>query len=167
MSDTARGYSGHERRARVRVDSSAIDAARHRRSSDARTANAAGPNTADWARTNDQPDTANHTGTGQSCDLDTIFRQLIEDEIRSGRLTKARRKRIVGYAAQLRISAVHAGQLIESCRQKVLESNDATQQSHALRLVPSQPSLIPHVTLIWVVIVGALILDALVVGYLR
>ena len=80
----------------------------------------------------------NQTRIAQQCDVDAVFRQLIEDEIRSGRLTKSRRRRIVRYAAQLRLSAVEAGQLIEACRQRVLEDSQPQQQPHALRLVQAK-----------------------------
>ncbi len=64
-----------------------------------------------------------------------IFREMIAYELRAGRLTRARRQRIVRYAAQLGLSAVEAGRMIEACRQAALESDDPLVREHALRLV--------------------------------
>jgi len=56
-----------------------------------------------------------------------IFRHLIGEEIRNGRLSAHRRKRIVQYASHLGISAVEMGQMIEQCSQGFYL--DAVQQN--------------------------------------
>ncbi len=99
-------------------------------------------------------------------DSESIFRQLIVDEIRAGRLTRSRRKRIVRYAAQLRLSAVQAGRLIERCRREVSQSEDHTERAHALRLAEPPKPLIPTVVKMWLVIVLAIVLDVLLVRWL-
>lgn len=48
--------------------------------------------------------------------LDDVFVEMIRAEIRNGRLSAWRRRRIVQFAAQLNLSAVEAGRLIEQCR---------------------------------------------------
>ena len=68
-------------------------------------------------------------------DTKEIFRQLIAQEVRSGRLTPGRRRRIIRYAAQLHLSAVETGRLIAECRDEALESDDADVIYHDLRLV--------------------------------
>jgi hypothetical protein len=62
---------------------------------------------------------------------------LIARELRSGRLTPARRAKIVRYAAQLGLSAVEAGRLVTACHEEVLRSDDPTERRHALRLAES------------------------------
>ena len=64
-----------------------------------------------------------------------IFAELIAEEIRSGRLTTERRRRIVRYAAGMGLSAVEAGRLMDACREEALQSEDAVIRGHALRLV--------------------------------
>lgn len=73
--------------------------------------------------------------------LDDIFRELIRAEIRNGRLSAWRRRRIVQYAAQLKLSAVEAGRLIEECRNELFVGDDTEAAEHALRL---QPHPQPH-----------------------
>ena len=58
-----------------------------------------------------------------SIDMTAIFRQLIADEVRTGRLTRARRRRIVQYAAHLGLSAVQVGRLIAECREEATRSD--------------------------------------------
>lgn len=52
-------------------------------------------------------------------DTASIFREMIAREVRDGTLTPWRRRRIVRYAAGLRLSAREAGRLIEECRRTV------------------------------------------------
>jgi hypothetical protein len=69
-----------------------------------------------------------------------IFRAMIAHEVRAGRLDQARRQRIVRYAAQLGLSAIEAGEMIEACRLEALESDDPVVREHGLRLVEAQPA---------------------------
>jgi len=57
--------------------------------------------------------------------MDDIFREMIRMEIRCGRLSPWRRRRIVQYAAQLNLSAVQAGRLIEECREELYAEWDS------------------------------------------
>lgn len=73
-----------------------------------------------------------------------IFRQLIAEELRGGRLNPSRRRRIVRYAAQMGLSAVEAGRLMASCREEALASPDANLHEQALRLaLPDQRPDLP------------------------
>jgi len=101
-----------------------------------------------------------------SIDTNEVFRQLIVDEIRNGRLTPARRRRIVRYAAQLGLSAVQAGRLIAACRQEVLQGRDPTERYHALHLVEPTPTRVPTHIKIALVIAGAIVLDLLLLNWL-
>jgi len=76
-------------------------------------------------------------------DTKDIFRELIAQEVRSGRLTPSRRRRIVRYAAQLRLSAAETGRLIVECRDEALESDDPEEIYHALRVVEPPPKTMP------------------------
>ncbi len=67
--------------------------------------------------------------------IDDIFRELIRAEIRHGRLSTWRRRRIVQYAAQLKLSAVEAGRMIEECRDELLTDDDPVAAEHAFVLV--------------------------------
>ena len=94
-----------------------------------------------------------------------IFRQLIMDELRNGQLTRARRRRIVRYAAKLRMSAVEAGQLITRCTEEALKSPDPTERFHALRLVEPTPTKVPIALKISIVVALAILVDLVVLGW--
>jgi len=63
-----------------------------------------------------------------------VFRQLIDEEVRSGRLTALRRRRIVRFAAGMGLSATEVGRLIQECREEAERRIEATQADHGLRL---------------------------------
>jgi len=90
-----------------------------------------------------------------------IFRQLIADEVRAGHLTPARRRRIVRYAAQLRLSAVDVGLMIAQCREEALQSQDQTERLHALKLVEPPKPRIPIAYKLSAVVLVAIIIDLL------
>lgn len=90
-------------------------------------------------------------------DNDQIFRRLILDEVRAGRLTAARRRRIVRYAAGLRISAVEVGRMVAECQSEVLSSRNPIARRHALRLVEEECSPWPRVPTVLLVVLGTLI----------
>ena len=102
----------------------------------------------------------------RSIDTQDIFRQLITDELRNGRLTPARRRRIVRYAAGLGLSAVQAGRLVEACRREVLQSSDPAERYHALRLVEAPPTKVPTPLKIAIVVAAAILVDVLLVKWL-
>lgn len=87
-----------------------------------------------------------------------IFRELIAQEVRSGRLTPSRRRRLVRYAEQLRLSAVETGRLIAECRDEALESDDPEEIYHALRLVEPPAQTMPLIVKIAVVLTVAIVL---------
>ena len=95
-------------------------------------------------------------------DHDEIFRKLIADELRGGRLDSSRRRRIVRYAAQMGLSAVEAGRLMAACREEALASSDADIREHALRLaLPDRRGNLPWPARVGVV-VGVAVLIHLV-----
>jgi len=99
-------------------------------------------------------------------DTHEVFRALIADEIRNGRLTPVRRRRIVRYAAGLKMSAVEAGRLIAACREEILTSEDPTGRRHALRLVDPQPERISAPLKISILVALAIIADLMIVKWL-
>ena len=99
-------------------------------------------------------------------DIEDIFRNLIEDELRHGRLTRARRKRIVQYAAQLRMSAVQVGQLIEACRRRVVESGEPAEQCHVLPLIEPRPAKVPFAFKISLLIAVVILFDVLLLKWI-
>jgi len=88
-----------------------------------------------------------------------IFRKLIADELRCGRLTRSQRQRIVQYGTGMGLSAVQMGRLITECREEVLQSRDETERYHALRLIEPPPPLIPTHVKIWLVLAAAIVID--------
>ena len=95
-----------------------------------------------------------------------IFRQLIADEVNSGRLTPARRRRIVRYAATLGMSAVEVGQVLEACRKQAVESHGPGKGCRALRLAESPPALIPTAVKIWALLALVILVDLLLLRWL-
>jgi hypothetical protein len=96
-------------------------------------------------------------------DTEEIFRELIADELRCGRLTRAQRRRIVRYGAAMGLSAVQIGRLVTSCREQALQSDNQTERYHALRLVEPPPPLIPTPVKIGLVVGAAIVIDVLLI----
>ena len=91
-------------------------------------------------------------------DTKEIFRAMIAREVRTGRLTPSRRRRMVRYAAQFHLSAVETGRLIAECRDEALESEDAEEIYHALRLVEPPPKTMPLTVKVAVALTVAIVL---------
>ena len=94
-----------------------------------------------------------------------VFHQMIADELRKGRLTQERRKRIIRYAAQLGLSAVEAGRLITTCREQVLDRADSVDRRHVLKLVEPEPERIPAAFKLALVVALAIAADLLLFGW--
>lgn len=94
-----------------------------------------------------------------------VYYEMIASELRNGRLTRARRRRIVRYAAQLGLSAVEAGRLIVECRERALESADPVERQHALKLAEPAPVRMPIAFKLAVVVAMALLVDLLVIAW--
>lgn len=73
-------------------------------------------------------------------ELGETFRQLIIDELRNGRLTPVRRRRIVRYAAHLGVSAVEAGHLIAVCREEVRRKKLAKDDVRIMNAEATSPT---------------------------
>ena len=78
---------------------------------------------------------------GQLIDTHEVFRQLILGEIRNGRLSRWRRRRIVQYAAAMGLSATEAGDLLVACRKEVLQSPYEQERIFALKTDPKPINL--------------------------
>jgi len=104
--------------------------------------------------------------TAQQLTTRRIFEQMIEDEVRSGRLTPWRRRRIVRYAASLHLSAVEAGEIIESCRRRVHEQLGGHASSGVFKLPDPPTPAVTRALLTWFVLVLAIILNLLVLSWL-
>ncbi len=96
-------------------------------------------------------------------DVNDIFRDMISQELRDGRLTPAHRRRIVDYAARMGFSAVQAGRLIESCRDEALVHGDATERRHALRLIEPPPGQVAQTVKIVMFLVALIAFGLLLV----
>ena len=101
--------------------------------------------------------------------LDTraIFEKLIENEVRSGRLSPWRRRRIIKYAAQLRLSAIEAGKMIDECRRR-MEADRATDPRPAFKIIRQEDDNADAATVwkIWLIVVAAIIFDLLMIKWL-
>jgi|GEM_PF-3334066 len=96
-----------------------------------------------------------------------VYYELIASELRNGRLTRARRKRIIQYAAHLGLNAVEAGRMITACREMVLQSDDPVERDFALKLVEPEPERVPIAFKIAIVVALALVFDLVVLGLWR
>ena len=105
-------------------------------------------------------------GFAPSIDTREVFRRLITDELRDGRLTPSRRRRIVRYAAHFGLSAVQVGRLITTCREEALRSADPSERRHALRLIEPAPTRVPTPLKIALIVVGTVLLSLLVAKWL-
>jgi len=95
-----------------------------------------------------------------------IFRELIAQEVRGGRLSPARRRRIVRYAAQLGLTAVEVGRMVTACREEALTSEDPQEQRHALRLVEPPPERLATPLKIALIVVAALVVDLIAIRWI-
>ena len=87
-----------------------------------------------------EPDSFRGPGLGfwqPPIDTKDVFRALIEDELRAGRLNARHRARIVRYAAQMGLTAVEAGRLITECQAVAQAAPESP--APALRFVPVPP----------------------------
>lgn len=75
-----------------------------------------------------------NTLNAQSLDTKTVFREMIVHEIKNGRLSSWRRKRIVRYAAKMGLSAVEAGKLLAECRDQAMSELQAGRKTPQLRV---------------------------------
>ena len=94
-----------------------------------------------------------------------IFHQMIADELRNGRLTREKRKRIIRYEAQLGLNAVEAGRLITTCREQILERADSVERRHTLKLVEPEPERVPVAFKLALVVALAIAVDLLLFGW--
>lgn len=118
---------------------------------------------------NDDPHANSDRYDRPAARLDTkqVYEQMIECELRTKRLSPARRKRIVRYAAGLGLSAVEAGKLVNKCQARLAREKGLADHRPQLRLVNTPP---PRVSAIWkigAVVLLAVVVDLMVLGLLR
>lgn len=93
-----------------------------------------------------------------------VIERVIEMEIRSGKLTPARRRRLVRYAASLGLSAREAGELVQRCAERAAESDNPLERRAALRLVRPPADRRPWAAIAAVVILAFAVLKIVTVG---
>ncbi len=76
-------------------------------------------------------------------DTETILQEMIDHELRAGRLTASQRAQIMRFGAEFGLSAVETRDLINECRDKVLLSADPAERRYARRLLDPPPARIP------------------------
>ena len=94
-------------------------------------------------------------------DTASIFREMIAREVRDGELTPWRRRRIVRYAAGLRLSATEAGRLIEECRRAASAKTEECSTPD-LRLVTHEKKGLSRVGVFCVVLGGVIVVQWLI-----
>lgn len=105
-------------------------------------------------------------------DMRQIYEQMIDQEVRTGRLSPSRRKRIVRYAAGLGLSAVEAGKLVDACQARIAREQGRPEPPPQLRVADAspaddEPARIAAIWKIGAVVLLAVVLDLLVLGLLR
>ena len=88
-----------------------------------------------------------------------VFEALLDAELRSGRLDRAGRRRIIAFASQLGLSALEVGRMIEQARKTALEDEDPAARHHALTLVDPPVERVPIVYKLTVLVVIAILAD--------
>lgn len=107
----------------------------------------------------DQDDRTAQQSWVPSIDTHVVLERLIADELRAGRLTPGRRRRIVRYAAGMGLSAVQAGRLVSRIRDEALASDDPELRSHALRLAAPAEKRIPGHQKMVLIVAAAILID--------
>jgi len=74
-------------------------------------------------------------------DREAIFMQLVDQELRRGRLNKTTRARIVRYACGMGVSATRAGELLRQCVDRLAQEEGNVERIFALRVLrePQRP----------------------------
>ena len=127
---------------------------------------------------NDNRHDAPDTGSGrsnrllESLETRDIYEQMIDHELRVGRLSPSRRKRIIRYAAGLGLSAVEAGKLVDACQAKIASEQGQPDPSPTLKMAessptPNQPARIDAIWKIGAVVLLAVVVDLMMLGLLR
>ena len=105
------------------------------------------------------------TGFAPTISLRDVLREMILDEVRSGELTKSRRRRIVRYSASMGLNAVQAGRLIEECRAEAFEGQVPEAPCRQLRLVPAPEPGANESMRLWVAVALAILADIVILWW--
>lgn len=95
-------------------------------------------------------------------DTASIFREMIAREVRDGTLTPSRRRRIVRYAAGLRLSAREAGRLIEECRRAVDPAINGCSTVDFHIAAPEKKRALSRVTIFCIALGGVIVVQWLI-----
>jgi len=120
----------------------------------------------DLQRWDDKTTPKNSNAFQPSIPVEDIFEQLFASELRDGKLTRRRRKRLVQYAAQMGLSARQAGVLLERSYQRAIDDGHEPAMGHALRLVNPPEPKISEPMRITIIIAVSLIVDTLLIYWL-
>jgi len=101
-----------------------------------------------------------------SIPVEEIFEHMFTQELRDGRLTPKRRKRLVQYAAQMGLSARQAGMLMDRCCQNAIAKGVERAHGQALRLADPPLPRISEPTRITIIIIISLVVDTLLIYWL-
>ncbi len=99
-------------------------------------------------------------------DTEHIYREMITNELRAGRLTPGRHAEIVRFGSHLGFSVLEANKLVAECRDRALQSADPVERNYALRLLPPQRTWIPTTWKVAAVIALAIVLDIIIAKWL-
>ncbi len=114
-----------------------------------------------------EKDVLNESGTFQpSIPVEDIFEQMFALELRDGKLTPKRRKRLVQYAAQMGLSARQAGALLERSCQQAIDDGAEPAYGHAMRIAHPPEPRIPEPVRITLIVAISLVVDALLIYWL-
>lgn len=112
-------------------------------------------------------DAGEHREFAGPVDQEAIFQKLLWDELRAGRLTKRRRRRILQYAAQLGFSAREIGDLLDHTKQHAEVNGDRKIQRRALELIDPPEPRVPIAWMLSMIIALVLLADLTFILLLR
>ena len=76
-------------------------------------------------------------------DTETIFREVIDNELRAGRLTTSQKAQIMRFGVEFGLSDAETTDLINECRDKALVSADPAERRYARQHLDPGPARIP------------------------
>lgn len=109
---------------------------------------------------------ADHPAYMPRIDTTDILRDLIANEIRGGRLTRARRRAVEKYATQFGLSTTQATRLVDRCRDEATRSHRPTRRRHALRQPDSRSPGFAMSIAVMLALIGIIALDYLLITWL-
>ncbi len=96
-------------------------------------------------------------------DTKAIFRETIVRELKDGKISPGRRRRIIRYAARMGLSAVEAGHLLSRCRDQAMSELDACKETPTLRMHIPDTDDHSTATYVMIAIAGAVLFNVAIV----